>query len=116
MENNSKSNIQPILLSFEEIQSGLNSLTEIISKKGSKLSQKVIKNLNCLSIQKDSDEWSENLERICLYAEHEIDFRFESIKQELDNLVDNKIDKYLYKKIYRSIKKGQKLHKVYKVN
>ena len=50
MENNSKSKIQPILLPFEDIQSELNSLKEIISKKGSKLSQKVIKNLNSLSI------------------------------------------------------------------
>ena len=53
-----------------------------------------------------------------MYAEHEIDLRFESINQELDNFVDKKMieDVYLYEQIYRSIKKGQKLDKVYKVN
>ena len=53
-----------------------------------------------------------------MYAEHEIDLRFESINQELDNLVDKKMieDVYLYEQIYRSIKKGQQLDKIFKVN
>ena len=40
MEDRSKSNIQAILFPYEEIQSGMNSLQEIISRTGSKLRQK----------------------------------------------------------------------------
>ena len=35
---------------LDDIQSGLNSLKGIINKNGSKFSQKIIKNLNSLSI------------------------------------------------------------------
>ena len=50
MENNLKSNFETILMPLDDIQSGLNSLKEIINKNGSKFSQKIIKNFNRLSI------------------------------------------------------------------
>ena len=88
-------------------------------KKVRKLSQwKKFKGVKSISKLYYSDEWSENLETICLFIQQVIDIRFESIKLELDNLVDKKImaDMYLYEQIYRNIRKGQKLHKIFKVN